>query len=243
MEQIEEFIVFKGAFELGRLLENTNDAPYEHEVYEILKFCFDNYKEANGYILECFNRYFPQMEKTNALQEPMEEEIVETGSSLDEKEEESDEQKEEEWIYPCLPSNESNSLSLTLFDCPPCLPKEDECHVPEDSFENVYNKALVFVDHEKHALCDSYIVEFIHEATENYYERGKYGCRSFHGTKTLLYVMKVLKLLLFYLPMPVTLFFVNLFSYKIPMNRKWVRLKFVLDLLLDALFYFNSYFL
>ena len=33
------------------------------------------------------------MEDTNALQEPMEEEIVETGSSLDEKEEENDEQK------------------------------------------------------------------------------------------------------------------------------------------------------
>src|SRR3954471_9799634 len=61
--------------------------------------------------------------------------IVETGSSLDEKEGESDEQKEEEWIYPCLPSNESNSLSLTLFDCPPCLPKEDECYVPVDPFE------------------------------------------------------------------------------------------------------------
>ncbi|KAK1630852.1 hypothetical protein QYE76_005167 [Lolium multiflorum] len=53
-----------------------------------------------------------------------EEEIDEPESSLDEKEEESDEQKEEEWIsYPCQPSNESNSLSLTLFDCPPCLPK------------------------------------------------------------------------------------------------------------------------
>ena len=79
---------------------------------------------------------FPQMEETNALQEPMEEEIVETRSSLDEKEEESDEQKEEEWIsYPCLPYNESNSLSLTLFDCPPCSPKEDECYVPVDSFE------------------------------------------------------------------------------------------------------------
>ena len=76
------------------------------------------------------------MEETNALQEPLGEEIAETGSSLYEKEEESDEQKEEEWIsYPCLPSNETNSLSLTLFDCPPCLPKEDECYVPMDSFE------------------------------------------------------------------------------------------------------------
>jgi hypothetical protein len=24
-------------------------------------------------------------------------------------------------------------------------------------------------------LCDIYIVEFVHDATENYYERGKYG--------------------------------------------------------------------
>ncbi|KAK1667052.1 hypothetical protein QYE76_055211, partial [Lolium multiflorum] len=67
-----------------------------------------------------------------------EEEIDELESSLDEKEEESDEQKEEEWIsYPCQPSNESNSLSLTLFDCPPCLPKEVECYVPVDSLEIV----------------------------------------------------------------------------------------------------------
>ncbi|KAK1661541.1 hypothetical protein QYE76_049700 [Lolium multiflorum] len=67
-----------------------------------------------------------------------EEEIDELESSLDEKEEESDEQKEEEWIsYPCQPSNESNSLSLTLFDCPPCLPEEVECYVPVDSLEIV----------------------------------------------------------------------------------------------------------
>ena len=53
----------------------------------------------------------------------MEEEIAETNTSLDEKEEESDEQKED------LPSNDSNSLTLTLFDCPPCLPKEEECYI------------------------------------------------------------------------------------------------------------------
>ena len=57
------------------------------------------------------------------------------------------------------------------------------------------DKNYVFVDHEKHVLCDSYIVEFVHDATEHYYERGKYGCRSFHGTKTPLYMLKVLKLL------------------------------------------------
>src|ERR1044072_2578777 len=55
----------------------------------------------------------------------MEEEITETECSLDEKEEESDEQKEEEWSHPCLPSNESNSLTLTLY----------EYYDPMDSFE------------------------------------------------------------------------------------------------------------
>ncbi|KAK1610761.1 hypothetical protein QYE76_034434 [Lolium multiflorum] len=81
-------------------------------------------------------------EKEEEIDEPessldeKEEEIDEPECSLDEKEEESDEQKEEEWIsYPCQPSNESNSLSLTLFDCPPCLPKEGECYVPVDSLE------------------------------------------------------------------------------------------------------------
>ena len=33
------------------------------------------------------------------------------------------------------------------------------------------NKISMLVDHEKNALCDSYIVEFIHDATENSYER------------------------------------------------------------------------
>ena len=97
------------------------------------------------------------------------------------------------------------------------------------------DKSYVFVDHEKNALCDSYIVQFVHDATENYYERGKYGCRNFHSTKTPL-ILKVLKLFLFYLPMLITLFFMNLFVYKIPMHRKWVRLKCVSNLLLDAPF-------
>ena len=50
----------------------------------------------------------------------MEEEIDETMISLDEKDdEESEEQKEEERIsYPCPPSNESNSLTHTLFNFP-----------------------------------------------------------------------------------------------------------------------------
>ena len=47
------------------------------------------------------------------------------------------------------------------------------------------NKNCVFVDHEKYALFDNYIIEFFHDATEYYYERGKHGCRNFHATKHL----------------------------------------------------------
>lgn len=98
------------------------------------------------------------------------------------------------------------------------------------------NDTFMHVDHDKNAVCDSYIVEFVHDATGNYYKRGKYGCRNFHGTKTPLYMLKILKLLVFYLPMLVTLFFLNLFVYKISMHRKRVRLKCVSNLLLDAPF-------
>ena len=157
----------------------------------------------------------------NALQEPIEEEDAETESSLDEKEEESDDQEEEEWSYPCLPL--SNSLTHTVFD---------DCDDPIASFGiSLFDE----VDRDKHALCDTYIVEFVHDATENYYERGKYGCWNFHATKTPLFILKVLKLILLYLPMLGTLCFFDLFSYKIPIHRKWVRLKCVSYFLIDAL--------
>ena len=38
------------------------------------------------------------------------------------------------------------------------------------------SKISMLVDHEKNALCDGYIVEFIHDATENYYEGGTLSC-------------------------------------------------------------------
>ena len=104
------------------------------------------------------------------------------------------------------------------------------------------NNSFMHVDHDKNALCDIYIFEFIHDATESYYERGKYGCGNFHVTKTPLFMLKFLKLHLFCFPMLVSLCFIVLFSYKIPMHRKWVRLKCVSYLFLDACFYFNSYF-
>ena len=66
----------------------------------------------------------------------MEEEVDESVSSLDEKdEEESGLQKEEERTdHLCPPSNESNSSTHTLFNFPSCLPKDD-CYDPLNSFE------------------------------------------------------------------------------------------------------------
>src|ERR1043165_4718548 len=228
-EQIEEFVIFKGAYEITSFLKNIDDAPYKSENLDILNYCFEDFND-NYYIIDHLKRFSPQEEETNALQDSTEEEIAETECSLDKNEEESDEQKEEELSsYPSLPTNESNSLTLTLYDCPPCLTKEDECYIdcydPMDSFEislfdeidacghdalmnetckddfatviydkpcyldESYDKPLflptmdvlnddevcleslhdcVLVDHEKHALCDGY--EFVHHATENYYE-------------------------------------------------------------------------
>ena len=83
----------------------------------------------------------------------------------------------------------------------------------------------MLVAHEKNALCDGYIVEFVHDATENYYEGGIYACRNCNNIKFPLYVLKILKFCLFYLPMLVDSCSHKLFSHKIPMHRKWVRLK------------------
>ena len=95
------------------------------------------------------------------------------------------------------------------------------------------------VDHEKNALCDSYIVEFIHDATENYYERGTYPCRNCNNVKFPLYVLKFLKLCLCYLLMLVDYCSHKLFAHKITMHSKWVRLKCASHILHDALFMFQ----
>ena len=142
VEQIEEFVAFKGAYEIESLFEkyeDCDDAVYRSKFFAILKYCYENY-EYNAYIDQFIEKVSVVQEETNILQAPMEEEIDDTVSSLDEKdEEESEEQNEEEWIsYPCPPSNESNSSTHTLFNFPSCLPKDecyDNCYDPVDSFE------------------------------------------------------------------------------------------------------------
>ena len=97
MEQIEEFVAFKGAYETESMFkefEGFDDAIYRPENLAILKYCYENY-EYNYEIHALIKKVSAVQEETNILQDSMEEEIDETVSSLDEKdEEESEEQKE-----------------------------------------------------------------------------------------------------------------------------------------------------
>ena len=102
---------------------------------------------------------------------------------------------------------------------------------------------FMHMDHGKNVSGDGYIVDFINDATESYYERGKHGYMHLNNIKFPLLMLKILKFHLFCLPMLATLCFIDLFFYKIPLHRKWVRLKCVSYLLFDALFCFNLYFL
>ena len=97
----------------------------------------------------------------------------------------------------------------------------------------------MLVHHEKSVVCDSYIFESIHEVFENYYEGGTYACRNCNNIKFPLYVLKILKLCLFCLPMLVDSCSHKFFAHKVPMHRKWVRLKCASHILHDALFMFQ----
>ena len=122
----------------------------------------------------------------------------------------------------------------TLGTSDPAIPNEENFAYVESS------KISMQVDHEKNAnLGSGYIVEFIHDATENYYEGGIYACRNCNNTKFPLYVLKVLKLCLFCLPMLVDSCSYKLCAHKIPRHRKWVRFKYASHILHDALFMFQ----
>ena len=249
VEQIEEFIAWKGAFEIAYLLESIDDAPYKYKVYSILEYCFDNYKDYNCFINNYLDRCSPPKEDECYIYE-CDDPIDSFEISLFDEIAACHTYAHDTLMNETCKNDFATENGIALM-CPiPLENDQSSCYKIVKSGFECFNptifgldKNYVFEDHENHALCDSYIVEFVHDATENYNERGKYGCRNFHVTKTPLYMLKVLKLLLFYLPVLVTLFFVNLFVYKIPMHRKWVRLKCVLNLLFDALFCFNSYFL
>ena len=95
------------------------------------------------------------------------------------------------------------------------------------------------VDHEEKILCDSYILEFAYDLACNYYERGKYCSRKFHVTKLPPVMLRLLLFLSASLHMLVFACYDNLFAYKMPMHRKYVRLRCVFHVFYDALFVFQ----
>ena len=112
--------------------------------------------------------------------------------------------------------------------------------IDENKFAYVEsNKISMLMHHEKDALCDSYIVEFIHDATGNYYEGGTNACRNCNNIKFPLYVLKISKFCLLYVPMLIDYCFHKLFANKIPMHKKYVKLKCASHILHDALFMFQ----
>ena len=94
----------------------------------------------------------------------------------------------------------------------------------------------IHVDRVKNMFCDSYIVEFSYDPTCNYYERGKYGCRNFHVAKLPLAMLRLLIFLSSSLHMLDLACLANLFSYKMPMHRKYVILRCVCHVFYDAPF-------
>jgi hypothetical protein len=98
------------------------------------------------------------------------------------------------------------------------------------------------VAHDKNVLCDSYIVNSIHDATESYYERGKHGLMDLNNIEFPLFLLEFLKLYLFCLLMLVALRFHDLSLYKTIFHRKWYRFKFVSYLLFDALSCFKFFY-
>ena len=84
-------------------------------------------------------------------------------------------------------------------------------------------------------LCDRYIVEFSYAPTCNYYERVKYGCRSFHATNLSLVMLRLLLSLSSSLHMLDVSCLDNLVAYKMPMHMKYVRLKCVYHIFCEAL--------
>jgi hypothetical protein len=54
--------------------------------------------------------------------------------------------------------------------------------------------SFMHVAHDMDVLCDSYVVNYIHDATKSYYERGKHGLMDLNNIKFPLFLLEFLKL-------------------------------------------------
>ena len=78
LEQIEEFVVFKGAYEIAGYIQN-DDAPCKTENYAILGYCLEYYND-NPYITEFLEKIYTP-EQLASFQGSMEGDISETKNS------------------------------------------------------------------------------------------------------------------------------------------------------------------
>ena len=69
------------------MIEKYDATLYKSENFAILEYCYDNYA-SNAYVKPYIEDFSAVQQDTNILQETMEEEIDETVSSLDEKDDE-----------------------------------------------------------------------------------------------------------------------------------------------------------
>ena len=68
IEQIEEFVAFKGAYEVASLIEKYDVTHYESENFDILKYCYENYAH-NVYVKEFIERMTVALEENNDMHE------------------------------------------------------------------------------------------------------------------------------------------------------------------------------
>src|SRR3954462_1770671 len=86
--------------------------------------------------------------------------------------------------------DENNNDRYFVEFAPTIINKNDYAYVESNNY-------FMHVAHDKNVSCDSYIVKFIHVATESYYERGKHGLMYLNNIKFPLFMLKILKLHLF----------------------------------------------
>ena len=68
IEQIEEFVAFKGAYEVASLIEKYDATLYKSENFDILKYCYENYAP-NAYVNEFIERMSATLEENNDMHE------------------------------------------------------------------------------------------------------------------------------------------------------------------------------
>jgi len=68
IEQIEEFVAFKGAYEVASLIEKYDITLYESENFDILEYCSENYAH-NVYVKEFIERMTIASKENNDMHE------------------------------------------------------------------------------------------------------------------------------------------------------------------------------